>query len=223
VPKPLLITIDGPAGAGKTTVGRLLAKHLRYRYLDTGALYRAIAYSTMCAKIDITDTSTLESHLGSMALTPIPDHHGFRLICNGLDITDKIRTPEISMAASAVSAKLSVRAFLLGMQRRMGENKAMVCEGRDMGTVVFPEADIKFYLDADPLERAQRRLRELPEGSKKKLEDISREMIQRDRNDSSRDIAPLKPADDAVRIDCTRMPLTLVIDHMMTFITPLLN
>ncbi len=216
VPSPLLITIDGPAGAGKTTVSRLLAEKLEYRYLDTGALYRSVAYGILANGIDFEDEKALAAHLKAFGLTARADKNGFRLFWNNRDITDLIRTPEISMMASVVSAKPAVRAFLLNMQREMGKDKALVCEGRDMGTVIFPEADIKFFLDADPHVRASRRYKEMPPNTDVTLEDISRDMLQRDQNDSRRVLSPLKPADDAIRIDCTHIDPREVVRQMMT-------
>ena len=166
------------------------------------------------------DGSLLKTHLNTLHLRMEPVEDGFRLIWNHTDITERLRSPEISMMASAVSAQPSVRKFLLDIQRKIGKDKTLVCEGRDMGTVVFPHADIKFFLDASPEVRALRRYRELSANSSLTLEEVSSDMHQRDRNDSQRTIAPLKPADDAIMIDATDMDIDAVITHMRTYIDP---
>jgi cytidylate kinase len=216
--KPLLITIDGPSGAGKTTVSRILADRLRYRYIDTGALYRGVALAAVSSGLNSDDDNGLEKLCNTLKLNFVLDKKGLRLILNGSDITDQIRTPEITMFASAVSARPVVRNFLLNLQRDLGREKGVVFEGRDMGTVVFPGADVKFFLDASPNIRAKRRYNELKSTNPQPLEAVEREMYRRDKNDSTRALAPLKPAKDAIRIDSTDLSIETVVERMVTII-----
>lgn len=214
--KPLLITIDGPAGAGKTTVSRALAHHLAYTYVDTGALYRAVALAAKEAGVSPADDEALDALSGSLSLEYAQTDTGTRLMLNGADITDRIRTPEISMGASRVSARPVIRAYLLDLQRRLGMGKRVVFEGRDMGTVVFPDADIKFYLHADLRTRAARRFEEARVGAAAQdLDTVEQEMNLRDQQDSRRDIAPLKPAADAVIIDSTALSVEEVVGRIL--------
>jgi len=202
--KQLLITIDGPAGAGKTTVSRMLADRLSYRYIDTGALYRGIAYMAKSAEIEPDDDAALADLCSGLDIKFIRNEKETRLLAGETDITDNIRTPEISMMSSAVSARPVVRQYLLKIQRDMGKEKGVVFEGRDMGTVVFPDADIKFFLDASPEIRSFRRYKELAaRNSSQTLEEVETDIRHRDKNDSTRAAAPLKPAEDAVIIDAT--------------------
>ena len=210
----LLITIDGPAGAGKTTVSKMLAQTLEYRYLDTGALYRGVAYEVRAAGIAADDDRGLAQVCRTLRL----HFQKGRLISNSKDISDHIRSPEITMLASAVSARPVVRETLLGLQRELGRAKRLVAEGRDMGTVVFPLADVKFFLDATARQRAIRRYEQYGEGGKQTLEEIEQEIRLRDANDSSRDVAPLIPAEDAVIIDSTTMDADQVVNHMILYI-----
>ncbi|MBS3756652.1 MAG: (d)CMP kinase [Desulfobacterales bacterium] len=214
--KPLLIVIDGPAGAGKTTVSKTLAARLDYKYIDTGALYRGVAYEILARGLDPADESGLARLLADLDLRFERGADGMRLYSADVDITDYIRTPEITMLASAASAKPIVRQALLDLQRGLGKQKAVVFEGRDMGTVVFPDADVKFFLTADLKVRARRRYEELRGKSNQRLEEVENDMQQRDANDSGRDTAPLKPAPDAVTIDSTDKPIDNVIDEMLT-------
>ncbi len=219
--KSLLITIDGPAGAGKTTVSRMLAARLGYSYVDTGALYRAIAYAAKTARI-ASDDAALEELCRKIKLEVIPRQDGFCLMLDGIDISDKIRTPEITMLASAISARPVVRKYLLYLQRELGKNKQCVFEGRDMGTVVFPDADMKFFLSASLKMRADRRYEELKAKTGQTREEVEKDMACRDKNDSSRDIAPLVPAKDAVMIDSTDLSAEEVVSSMIRRITHLI-
>ena len=215
----LVITIDGPAGAGKTTVSRTLADRLGYRYIDTGALYRGVAYEAKKKGLAADDDPGLDNLCQNIDLRFVRTEDGVRLFSGNADISDAIRTPEMSMLASAVSARPVVREALLALQRRLGAEKAAVFEGRDMGTVVFPAADVKFFLTADLKTRAARRHRELAEKqSPQKFDDVYTDMKQRDDNDASRPLAPLKPAADAIMVDSTDQSVESVIEEMMAHI-----
>lgn len=214
--KSLLITIDGPAGAGKTTVSRNLANRLGYRYLDTGALYRAVAFKVIENKVS--SDHDLEELCRKLTINFVQKDGVFRLFCNGEDVTDKIRNEKISMMASKISAKPVVRKALLSLQREIGEKKDVVAEGRDMGTVVFPDADIKFFLDASVETRALRRFNELGLRSSQALSQVENQIRKRDKNDSSRDVAPLKAAHDAITIDSTTLSAEQVVEQMLQYI-----
>jgi len=216
--KRLIITIDGPAGAGKTTVSRALADRLGYKYIDTGALYRGVAYEAISKGLSYDDDNGFKNMCAGLRLKFVRIKKELRLISNDLDITDLIRTPEVTMFASAVSARSVVRKYLLDLQRNMGREKGVVFEGRDMGTVVFPDADIKFFLDASPKNRALRRYREMEQETSQTLEDVERDMKQRDENDRSRELAPLKPAEDAEIIDSTDISANEVVELMLSYI-----
>ena len=217
----MVVTIDGPAGAGKTSVSKLLAQRLGFRYIDTGALYRGIALAVHEAGIASDDDKALAQLCQSLFLDFVKSPDGLRLMLNERDITDLIRTPQVTMIASAVSARPVVRDYLLEIQRTMVAGKSVVLEGRDMGTVVFPDAEIKFFLDADPKLRAKRRFEELQAKDSKgpNLQAVEKDMHVRDKNDRSRAVAPLKPADDAIRIDSTQLTIEQVIATMLGHIT----
>jgi len=212
--KKLLITIDGPAGAGKTTVSRSLAARLGYKYVDTGALYRAIAFEALSRNIQLDDSVALENLFPELDIRLKTEANGSPKILNcDMDITALVRSPEVSMAASVISALPAVRYFLLGLQKNLGKEKEAVFEGRDMGTVVFPDADLKFFLDADIEARAIRRFDDL--GGTHPLDEIRENIRKRDENDRNREIAPLKQADDAVIVDSTNMSVAEVVEFMV--------
>jgi len=213
----LLITIDGPAGAGKTTVSRNLAARLGYTYVDTGALYRGVALAAVRSGVEPDDDQGLARLCGGLNIGFSQQGGQSRLQVNGEDVTDLIRTPEISMAASAVSARPVVRSFLLDVQRDLGSRRAAVFEGRDMGSVVFPDADVKFFLSAALKTRALRRYQELGAAAAS-LDQVEKDMARRDGNDTNRALAPLAPAPDAVRIDSTDLSADAVVEKMMEVI-----
>ncbi len=216
--KKMLITIDGPAGAGKTTVSRALAGRLGYRYIDTGALYRAVALAAKTQGSNPENDGELKDLCTELHLTFAEKAEDLRLFLNGEDITDHIRTAEITMLASAISARPVVREFLLELQRTLGKEKAAVFEGRDMGTVVFPDADLKFFLDASIGTRALRRYEEVKSRSTQTLEEVDLDIRRRDRNDSARELAPLKPAQDAIVVDSTDLSVAEVVELMVSHI-----
>ena len=214
----LLITIDGPAGAGKTTVSRALADRLGYRYVDTGALYRGVALAAQIRGVNPENDDDLKRLCSDLDLTFVRKKEGSGLFLGGKNISDRIRTPEITMLASAVSARPVVREFLLDLQKDLGRKKAAVFEGRDMGTVVFPDADVKFFLNASTRTRAQRRYEEQKSKNSQTLDEVEQDILQRDHNDSTRDVAPLKPAADAIIIDSTELNADEVVALMVSHI-----
>jgi len=207
----MIITIDGPAGAGKSSVARALAARLGFDFLDTGAMYRAVTLAGLRSGCDVTDQHGLGNLLDSLQLEMSPNH----IMLNGEDVTTAIRAPEVTAASGAVASSAEVRRRLVDMQRRLAAGRNIVCEGRDQGTIVFPDAACKFFLVADPLERARRRQRDLAaRGSQVSLEDVRCAQEERDRRDAARDIAPMVPAADAVILDSTKLTLDEVVERM---------
>ncbi len=212
-----IITIDGPAGAGKTTVSKLLSQKLGIIYVDTGAIYRGVAFEIKRQNIEWENDSVLEAFLEDLDLNFIKKNGSLLLMSSGRDISKFIRTPEISMLASSSSARPQVRAALLDIQRKIAKTEDAVFEGRDMGTVVFPEAEYKFYLFADLTVRAKRRYDEMPD-KVKNINKVEQEMQTRDNNDSQRETAPLKSAADAIEIDSTFLTIEQVVEKMLKII-----
>ena len=217
--KGLLITIDGPAGAGKSTVSRLLANKLSYTYLDTGALYRALAYRCIQEGLSATDEGGI-ANLCQRTGIVLQNEEGFlRVLADGEDVTDKIRTESISLQASAISAMPPVRAALLSIQREAGKEGGVVAEGRDMGTIVFPDADFKFFLEAGMNERIKRRHRELViRGDAVQYQNVKKDLMMRDRQDREREIAPLKVPEGAFIVDSTHVPAEGVVETILSVI-----
>ena len=214
----LVITVDGPAGSGKSTVGRMLAKRISYMYLDTGLLYRAVAWRAMQLGVSIADDEALGRMCDGITV-PLETDGAMRVLIEGKDISGDLRAEEIGMLASSVSAIPAVRKALLPLQRSAGRQGGIVAEGRDMGTVVFPDAEVKFFLDADVDERARRRYLQLVEGGKHADPgEVRRGLEVRDHQDTSRKIAPLKPAVDSVVIDTTGIGIEGVVERMATIV-----
>jgi cytidylate kinase len=198
----MIVTIDGPAGSGKSTAARHLAARLGFDYLDTGAMYRAVALALARRHIAFANLPAVESVLPELRVEMPPG----RVLLNGEDVTGLIRTPEVSQGASKVAVVPAVRRFLAGEQRRVAAGRSIVCEGRDQGTFVFPDAGCKFFLTADPHARAVRRHHELIEkGERVTLDDVLKAQQERDARDASRDLAPMCPAADAVILDTTHL------------------
>jgi cytidylate kinase len=215
-----VIAIDGPSGAGKSTIAKRLARELGFTYIDTGAMYRAVGWKTKKDGVDVADEGALARLCAGTEITIRHDAGDQRVLVNTFDVTDEIRTPEMGMLASAVSKSPAVRARLLTLQRRLGEAGGVVMDGRDIGTVVFPNADMKFFLDASAEERGRRRWQELREkGMDVDRDAITEEIRQRDIQDSTRTIAPLKRAVDARYVDSSTMPIEHVVEVMLSYIS----
>lgn len=213
----IAIAIDGPAGAGKSTIARLAAKELGYIYVDTGALYRTIGLAAFRRGLTAEDKEHIIAMLPEIKVAlAFNDRQEQIVLLDGEDVSGLIRTPEISMMASAVSAIPEVRAYLLDLQRDMAHTNNVIMDGRDIGTVVLPDAKIKIFLSASPDCRARRRYDELVEkGMDVKYEDILSDVIARDYADSHRDIAPLKPADDAINVDTSGEDLETSVNKLL--------
>ena len=215
--RPFIVAIDGPAGAGKSSVSKLLARRMGFALVDTGAIYRCVALMATREGIPFDDDTRLGELMGRVRIHFQVVGEENHVFLGGQDVSGDIRTPEISMASSQVSGRPVVRAGLLQLQRRLAleAGKGAILEGRDIGTVVFPDADAKFFLEANPEVRARRRFEELfQKGVESSLEDVLADQMKRDRDDSARAVAPLKAAEDALRVDSSRSPLSEVV-HLL--------
>ncbi len=208
----MIVTIDGPAGVGKSTAARQLAERLGFDFLDTGAMYRAVALCCLEKGWDSGDQGLAARTAASVKIEALSGH----VVCDGRDISGSIRTPEVSHAASIVAQDPAVREALVQQQRDVAQGRDIVSEGRDQGTIVFPDADCKFFLTADPRERALRRHREMSDaGQLIEMEDLVRLQKERDDRDEMREIAPLRPANDALIVDTTDQTPEEVLEYLV--------
>ena len=217
--KKYVIAIDGPAASGKSTTAKLLAKKLKYVYIDTGAMYRVCALNALWEKIDLKDTEALKKMLSEIEIKIEYSENGNKIYLNGKNVTERIRQADITKLSSEIAVIGIVREKMVELQRKMGKDGGVIMDGRDIGTVVFPEADFKFFMIADVKTRAKRRWNEArAKGENLSLEEIEREIEWRDKNDSSRTISPLKKAADAVEIDTTNLSIDEQVDLILYYL-----
>ena len=213
------VAIDGPAGAGKSTAARAAAKRLGFVYVDTGALYRAVGCHMRALGIPAWDARQVEKALEGLEVSLEFSEGGQHVLLNGRDVTGELRTPEASLAASQFSALPCVRSFLFGLQQQLAERHSVVMDGRDIGTVVLPKAQVKVFLTASPEERARRRFEEMRQkGENAEYQQVLEELQQRDYQDAHRAVAPLKPAEDAVLLDTTGLSLQDVVERLVALV-----
>lgn len=214
----LVIAVDGPSGAGKSTISKALSQRLGYLEIDTGAMYRAMAWLARESGLDLENEEAVLDFCLQAEVELVLDNGTTRVLANGSDVTTVIRTPDISMLTSSISALKPVRDAMLSLQRKMGAKGGVVLDGRDIGTVVFPDAELKFFLSASAEERGRRRFLELQgKGVQATLEETIKDVMQRDKQDMEREIAPLRQADDAILIDSTGRSIEQVVASMEQF------
>ena len=212
----MIIAIDGPAGSGKSTIAKFIAKKLKYRYIDTGAMYRAVAWSANNEGIDLDDENKVGQWTEKLKIEFLTDSEGQQIKVNGSNATGLLKNEMVGRDASKVAAQKKVREILVAKQQEIGQSGQVVMDGRDIGTQVFPNAELKIFMDADAKERGKRRYLELKgKNMDVDLENIIAEIKQRDLEDRNRTISPLRPADDAIKIDTTKFTIEEVIDQVM--------
>lgn len=219
---PWVIAIDGPASSGKSTTAKLIAEKLGLMYLDTGAMYRAVALKIYRSGIELTDKAALMKLLNTTTVVQKIDHGEVRFLLDGEDVSEEIRTPEISLWVGPVSEHALVREYLVNWQREIGKSGGIVADGRDIGTVVFPLADLKVFLIADSHVRAVRRQRELSaRGISQTVEEVEEAIVKRDQRDSTREHSPLRKADGAVEIDTSQLTVGDQVDKVLSLVKKL--
>ena len=219
----MIIAIDGPAGSGKSTVAKIVAEKLNFRYIDTGSMYRSVAWKSLEKNTALRDEDAVADIASKVKIELVPGKDGQLVFVDGKNITNQLKVEEISRGAAIVAAQPMIREIMTTKQRKLGKPGKVVMDGRDIGTVVFPQADKKFFLDADPKERGRRRFIELKEKDQVKNTDLSTiiaQIVQRDHEDRSRKIAPLKQAKDAMLIDTTHLSVDQVAEEIIKIITP---
>ena len=215
----IVVAIDGPAGAGKSTIAKTCARILKFSFLDTGAMYRSLTWKALKNNIDLEDEDALVACAQETKIDLEPSADGVRVICDGEDVSDAIRTIEVTNNTKFIARAPRVREIMVRWQREIAGKKSVVAEGRDIGTVVFPQSRFKFYLDADSKERCRRRVLELREKGKEVDEEkMLAEIIARDQSDFNRSVGPLKQADDAILIDSTQMSIDEVVDTILKYV-----
>ena len=214
----MIIAIDGPAGSGKSTVAKIVAGKLHFRYIDTGSMYRAVAWKSLLKNVDLSDEETVAEIARNVKIDLVPEEGGQSVFVDGENATNQLKQETISRAAAVVAAQPMIRKIMTKKQRELGNREDVVMDGRDIGTVVFPNAEKKFFLDAEPKERGRRRFDELKTKNQEANVDlvaIVEQVKQRDHEDRTRKIAPLRQADDAISIDTTHLDINQVVDQIM--------
>jgi len=214
----MVIAIDGPAGSGKSTVAKIVAEKLRFRYIDTGSMYRAIAWKSLLKNVDLSNEEMVAEIAHNVEIDLVPEEGGQSVLVDGENATNQLKQEKISRAAAVVAAQPMIREIMTKKQRELGNREDVVMDGRDIGTVVFPQAEKKFFLDAEPKERGRRRFDELKTKNQEAnldLATIVEQVKQRDHEDRTRKIAPLRQAGDAISIDTTNLNISQVVDQIM--------